>query len=126
MEAVAPTSSLPKTLKAMGIDVMSLQPVDSAFYGIVPGNAVVPLRQITLPFTFRKTENYRFEFVKFKLADFETLYHAIRGHPTLAKFMAIPHYIYLVLKMPGPNGVISLKGDLKCSSHVIRTSSNAP
>jgi len=29
--------------------------------------------------------------------------------------MAIPHYVYLVLKMPGPNGVISLQGDLKRS-----------
>jgi hypothetical protein len=27
--------------------------------------------------------------------------------------MAIPHYTYLVLKMPGPNGVISVNGDIK-------------
>jgi hypothetical protein len=27
--------------------------------------------------------------------------------------MAIPHYAYLVLKMPGPNNVISIKGDVK-------------
>jgi hypothetical protein len=27
--------------------------------------------------------------------------------------MAIPHYPYLLLKMPGPNGVLSLRGDLK-------------
>ena len=27
--------------------------------------------------------------------------------------MVIPNYVYLVLKMPGPNGVLSLKGDLK-------------
>jgi hypothetical protein len=27
--------------------------------------------------------------------------------------MAVPHYIYLVLKMPGPNGVITIRGDLK-------------
>jgi hypothetical protein len=26
--------------------------------------------------------------------------------------MAIPHYIYLVLKMPGPHGVISIRGDV--------------
>ena len=31
----------------------------------------------------------------------------------LAKFMAIPHYPYLLLKMPGPNGVLSLRSDLK-------------
>jgi hypothetical protein len=27
--------------------------------------------------------------------------------------MAIPHYAYLVLKMPGPCGVISIRGDVK-------------
>ena len=27
--------------------------------------------------------------------------------------MAIPHYPYLLLKMPGPNGVLSLRSDLK-------------
>jgi hypothetical protein len=27
--------------------------------------------------------------------------------------MAIPHYAYLVLKMPGPHGVISIKGHIK-------------
>jgi hypothetical protein len=27
--------------------------------------------------------------------------------------MVIPHYAYLVLKMPGPHGVISIKGDVK-------------
>ena len=27
--------------------------------------------------------------------------------------MAIPHYPYLLLKMPGPNGVLFLRSDLK-------------
>jgi hypothetical protein len=27
--------------------------------------------------------------------------------------MAIPHYPYLLLKMPGPHGIFSLRGDLK-------------
>jgi hypothetical protein len=26
--------------------------------------------------------------------------------------MAIPHYAYLVLKMPGPCGIISIRGDV--------------
>jgi hypothetical protein len=29
--------------------------------------------------------------------------------------MAVPHYMYLVLKMPSPAGVLSLQGDLKIS-----------
>ena len=35
-------------------------------------------------------------------------YHAILGRPSYAKFMAIPNYTYLKLKMPGPNGDITL------------------
>jgi hypothetical protein len=40
-------------------------------------------------------------------------YHAILGRPALTKFMAIPHYPYLLLKMPGPHRVLSLRGNLK-------------
>ena len=57
--------------------------------------------------------NYHTEFIKFEVADFDSSYHAILGRPALAKFMAIPHYPYLLLKMPGPNGVLSLRSDLK-------------
>jgi hypothetical protein len=71
---------------------------------------------VVLPVTFRETrENYRTEYIKFEVADFENSYHAILGRPTIAKFMAVPHYTYLVLKMPSPAGVLSLQGDLKIS-----------
>jgi hypothetical protein len=40
-------------------------------------------------------------------------YNAFLSRPALTKFMAIPHYTYLVLKMSGPQGVISVKGDVK-------------
>jgi hypothetical protein len=59
--------------------------------------------------------NYRTEFIKFKVADFESSYHAILRRPALSKLMAISYYPYLLLKMPGPNGVLSLQGDLKCA-----------
>ena len=42
------------------------------------------------------------------MVDFLGSYHAILGWPCDAKFMAIPHYTYLKLKMPGPNGVITV------------------
>ena len=57
------------------------------------------------------------EFIKFGVADFESSYHAIFGRPALAKFMAVPHYPYLLLKMLGPNVVLSFRGDLKRSYH---------
>ena len=73
----------------------------------------MPLGQITLPVTFGTPSNYRTEFIKFEVVDFDSSYHAILGRPALAKFMAIPHYPYLLLKMPGPNGDFSLRSDLK-------------
>jgi hypothetical protein len=36
--------------------------------------------------------------------------------------MAVPYYAYLVLKMPGPNRVISIKGDVKCAYNCDRES----
>src|SRR5688572_15592464 len=65
--------------------------------------------------TFGTKEHNRTKYIWFKVADFKTSYHAILGTPALAKFMTIPHYVYLVLKMSGPNGVLSLRGDLKRS-----------
>jgi hypothetical protein len=32
----------------------------------------------------------------------------VLGRPCYAKFMAVPNYTYLKLKMPGPNGVITV------------------
>jgi hypothetical protein len=29
--------------------------------------------------------------------------------------MAVPHYIYLILKMPGPRGIITVKGSFEVS-----------
>jgi hypothetical protein len=88
----------------------------SPFYDIVPGNAAIPLGSVVLPVTFGETrENYRTEYIKFEVADFETSYHATLDRPAIAKFMAVPHYTYLVLKMPSSAGVLSLQGDLKIS-----------
>jgi hypothetical protein len=88
----------------------------SPFYGIVPGNAAIPLGSVVLPVTFRETrENYRTEYIKFEVVDFKTSYHAILGRLAIAKFMAVPHYTYLVLKMPSPASVLALQGGLKIS-----------
>jgi hypothetical protein len=41
----------------------------------------------------------------------------------LARFMAISHYTYLVLKMPAPRGVLTIYGDLlvsfKCDNEAL-------
>jgi hypothetical protein len=106
-----------KTLKKMKLDITDmLTKSTSPFYGIVPDNAAILLGSVVLPVTFReRRENYHTEYIKFEVTDFETSYHAILSRSAIAKFMAVPHYTYLVLKMPSPAGVLSLQGDLKIS-----------
>jgi hypothetical protein len=58
------------------------------------------------------TSNYRIEHINFYVTNFDTAYHATLGRPALAKFMAIPHYAYLVLKMPSPIGILALRANL--------------
>ena len=41
------------------------------------------------------------------------MYHAILGRPGYAKFMAVPNYTYLKLKLPSPNGVITVSGSFE-------------
>ena len=50
----------------------------------------------------------------FEVVDFPGSYHAILGRPCYAKFMAIPNYTYLKLKMLGPNGVITVSNAFTC------------
>jgi hypothetical protein len=47
--------------------------------------------------------------------DWPSQYHAILGEPEFLRFMAVPHYTYLVLKLPGQNGIITVKGNFDLS-----------
>jgi hypothetical protein len=71
---------------------------------------VFPIGQISLPITFRTQENFRTGTIQFEVTDFETAYKAFLGWPALSMSMAIPHYAYLVMKVPGPHGVIFIRG----------------
>jgi hypothetical protein len=53
---------------------------------------------------------------QFEVVDWESQYHAILGRPAFAKFMAVPHYAYLKLKMSGNNGTtITIHGSFSRS-----------
>jgi hypothetical protein len=60
------------------------------------------LRHIYMSITFGALENYRTEFLRFEVACFDCGYNAIIRRLGLVKFMAIPHYPYIILKMSGP------------------------
>jgi hypothetical protein len=56
---------------------------------------------------------------------FRGAYHAILGRPCYAKFIVVPKYTYLNMKMPGPKGVITVGSsiehafdcDVECVEH---------
>jgi hypothetical protein len=104
-----------KTLRAMHISLEFLKPTDCSFHGIIPGSANYPLGRIALNVCFGNRQNYRREKLDFEIMDWPSQYHVILGRPTFSRFMAVPHYTYLVLKMPGPNGIITVKGSFKIS-----------
>ena len=65
------------------------------------------------------------EILTFEVVGFHETYHAILGRPCYAKFMAVPNYTYLKLKMSGPHGVITIgtsfqrayECEVKCYGH---------
>ena len=48
------------------------------------------------------------ETLTFEVVGFHRTYHTILGHPCYVKFMAVPNYTHIKLKMSGPCGVITI------------------
>jgi hypothetical protein len=102
-----------------------LQPSTTPFHGVAPGKRVQPLGQIDLPVWFGTLDNFHKETLTFEVVGFRGAYHAILGRPCYAKFMAVPNYTYLKMKMPGPKGVITVGSsiehafdcDVECVEH---------
>jgi hypothetical protein len=97
-----------ETLKLLGIDWSEIRAGVAPFHGIAPRKCILPLGQIDLPVCFRTPSNFRKEILTFEVVGLRGTYHAVLGRPCYAKFMAIPNYTYLKLKMPGPKGVITV------------------
>jgi hypothetical protein len=103
--------TFPQTLQGLGVALKELHESDTPFFGIVPTEREYPLGHIYMPVTFGTPENYRTKFLRFEVASFDCGYNAIIGRLGLAKFMAISHYTYMILKMPGPQGIITVRAD---------------
>jgi hypothetical protein len=78
------------------------------FHGIAPGKRILPLGWIDLPVCFGTPSNFQKEALTFEVVGFRGTYHAVLGRPCYAKFMAVPNYTYLKLKMSGSNGIITI------------------
>jgi hypothetical protein len=98
-----------ETLGLLGVDLSTIRAGAAPFHGIVPGKRVLPLGQLDLPVCFGTPSNFRKETLTFEVVGFRGTYHAVLGRPCYAKFMAVPNYTYLKLKMPGPKGTITVR-----------------
>jgi hypothetical protein len=113
------------TLRLLGIGLDQLWPSTTPFHGVAPGKHVQPLGQIDLPVWFGMPYNFHKETLTFEVVVFRGAYHAILGRPCYAKFMAVPNYTYLKMKMLGPKGVITVGSsiehafdcDVECVEH---------
>ena len=62
---------------------------------------------------FGDVNNYREERITFEVVPFKSSYHVIFGRPAYHKFHARACYIYNKLKIPGPNGTITVQDNYR-------------
>jgi hypothetical protein len=101
------------TLRLMGIGLDQMRTSTTSFHGVALGKHIHPLRQIDLPVWFGTPDNFRRETFTFEVVGFRGAYHAILGRPCYAKFMAVPNYTYLKMKMLEPKGVITVGSSIE-------------
>ena len=82
--------------------------------------------RIDLPVCFGTAANFRKEILTFEVVGFRGTYHAIIRRLGYVKFMAIPNYTYLKLKMPGPKGVITISSSYEHELHRARLEARGP
>lgn len=107
-------------MNKLGITENLLRPSRTTFHGIVPRVSCTPMGSVRVDVIFGTKENCRVENIEFEVVDLTSPYHMLLGRPAIHKFMASVYISYLKLKMPGPNGVITINGNykrsLECSS----------
>jgi hypothetical protein len=97
----------------LGLTKTQLRHSAVSFYGVVPGRQAKSLGSITLKVAFGDEKNFREEPITFEMVPFKSTYHVIFGRPTFHRFHARQCYIYNQLKMPGPEGIITVYGSFK-------------
>ncbi|XP_073355035.1 uncharacterized protein [Aegilops tauschii subsp. strangulata] len=120
-----------------GLNVLSVQtfemllvPYDQLlptrpFSGETKGSAT-PLGHVRLPVAFGKRDNYRIELINFNVFRIGLPYNVILASPDLAKFMAVTHPGYNIIKMSGSSGVITMAGDKEDVFQALKLAHRAP
>ncbi|KAM3240946.1 hypothetical protein ACQJBY_054156 [Aegilops geniculata] len=100
----------PDTIRKLGIDPTKIDHSRTSFKGVTPGPYAKCTGSLLLEVVFGSPDNFRRKKLIFHVAPFNSSHQALLGREAFVRFNAIPHYASLTLKMPGPRGIISLKG----------------
>ena len=100
------------TIRKLGVNPAIIRHGNTSFQGVTPGPDTQSMGSLSLEVMFGSPDNFRSEKLTFHIAPFISRYQALLGREAFARFNAIPHYASLTLKMPGPRGIISLKGNI--------------
>jgi hypothetical protein len=103
----------------MGISHSLLKPSDNPLYGF-GGKGTFPVGKIELPLSFGVAPNARSEQVTFDIVDMVYPYNAIMGRGSINKFEAAIHGLYLCMKIPGPQGAITVYGNQQVARNIER------
>jgi hypothetical protein len=103
----------------MGISHNLLKPSGNPLYGF-GGKGTFPVGKIELPLSFGAAPNARSEQVTFDIVDMMYPYNAIMGRGSINKFEAAIHGLYLCMKIPGPQGAITVYGNQQAARNIER------
>jgi hypothetical protein len=103
----------------VGISHSLLKPSDNPLYGF-GGKGTFPVGKIELPLSFGVAPNARSEQVTFDIVDMVYPYNAIMGRDSINKFEAAIHGLYLCMKIPGPQGAITVYGNQQATRNIER------
>jgi hypothetical protein len=103
----------------MGISHSLLKTADNPLYGF-GCKGTFPVWKIELPLSFGTTPNARSEQVTFDIVDMVYPYNAIMERGSINKFEVAIHRLYLCMKIPGPQGVITVYGDQQVARKIER------
>jgi hypothetical protein len=103
----------------MGISHSLLKPADNPLYGF-GGRDTFPVGKIDLPLSFGVAPNARSKQVTFDIVNMVYPYNAIMGRGSINKFEVTIHGLYLYMKIPGSQGVITVYGNQQTARNIER------
>jgi len=98
----------------MNIPCSCIRPIEATIHGVMHSKQAMTLGKIDLLLTFGDHTNFCTGTLTFEVVDFLDTCLVILGQPYYAKFMTMPNYTYLMLKMSARNDILSPSGPISC------------